>query len=521
MQKSSGALHWGVVHIEEISVKLTRQENADHFGVSIGETVSVGFEEYVAAVTASELASGGLEGCKAQAVAARTFAVSRGVLNGKAISDSSSVAQAYRATRYNARLYPVPLQAAQETAGEIITYNGKPISAVYSSSNGGRTVSSQERWGSIRPYLIAQDDPWDAAAGHKKNGHGVGMSQCGARYAAGLGISYRDILAFYYPGTQLRSGYGKAVITTAFKCEAADKVVTLARERIGDPYVFGAWGEDCTPANRRKRIRADQPNTVNRCQVLKGSKTTCEGCKYKGRACYDCRGFTYCMLKTALNIVISGQGATSQYDNSANWEARGTTDAGMPNCVCCIFKQVNGKTMSHTGLHVGDSRIIHCSGEVKEGVMDKTWTHWAIPKGMYTREELERMELITVTSILKRGSKGANVITLQNNLNQLGFSCGEADGKFGAATESAVRSFQAAYNLTVDGVAGSVTQNTIRKALDGTGGEEAAPVGPASEMDILKARIGDLENMMAELAERINTLESAGRGGESNARLDN
>lgn len=507
MQKSSGALHWGVVHIEEISVKLTRQENADHFGVSIGETVSVGFEEYVAAVTASELASGGLEGCKAQAVAARTFAVSRGVLNGKAISDSSSVAQAYRATRYNARLYPVPLQAAQETAGEILTYNGKPISAVYSSSNGGRTVSSQERWGSIRPYLIAQEDPWDAAAGHKKNGHGVGMSQCGARYAAGLGISYRDILAFYYPGTQLTTGYGKAVNAVRFHSEKADKVVALAKERIGDPYVFGAWGEACTPANRRKRIRADQPNTVNRCQVLKGSRSTCDGCKYKGRACYDCRGFTYAMLKEAIGIVISGQGATTQYNSSANWEKRGTTSGGMPNCVCCIFKQVNGKTMSHTGLHAGDSKTIHCSGEVKEGIVDKTWTHWAIPKGMYTQEELNRMELITVTSILKRGSKGDNVIALQNNLNQLGYSCGEADGKFGAMTESAVRKFQADHHLTVDGIAGSATQNEILKALHGPDTEDPTPVGPASELDILKARIGDIENSIAELIERITALE--------------
>lgn len=496
----------GVIRIEKISVILTRQENAEHFGVSVGDTVRVDFEEYVAAVTASELASGGLEGCKAQAVAARTFAVSRGVLNGKAISDSSSTAQAYRARRYNAKMYPVPVLAAQETAGQILTYGGKAISAVYSASNGGRTVSSQERWGSIRPYLIAQEDPWDAAAGHKKNGHGVGMSQCGARYAAGLGISYQDILAFYYPGTELSSGYGKGEIIMGFRNEKAEKVIALSKERIGDPYVFGAWGEECTPANRRKRVRADQPNTVKRCQVLNGSRSSCEGCKYKGRACYDCRGFTYAMLKEAIGIVISGQGATMQYNNAANWEARGTTDAGMPNCVCCIFKQVNGKTMSHTGLHIGDSKVRHCSGEVKDGIMDKSWTHWAIPKGMYTSDELKEMELITVSSILKRGSKGPNVVTLQNNLNQLGYSCGEADGKFGSMTESAVRSFQADYHLTVDGIAGSVTQNEILKAVSGSV-EKPEPIGPASDLDILKARIGDLENIMKDLAGRLKTLE--------------
>ena len=36
-------------------------------------------------------------------------------------------------------------------------------------------------------------------------GHGVGMSQRGAQTMAQQGMSFRDILAFYYPGTQLRT----------------------------------------------------------------------------------------------------------------------------------------------------------------------------------------------------------------------------------------------------------------------------------------------------------------------------
>jgi len=45
--------------------------------------------------------------------------------------------------------------AAEETMGQILTYNGKPISAVYSHSNGGRTRSSKEVWGTEYPYLIS------------------------------------------------------------------------------------------------------------------------------------------------------------------------------------------------------------------------------------------------------------------------------------------------------------------------------------------------------------------------------
>jgi len=86
-----------------ISVKITRTENANYFGCNVGDTVQVEFEQYVAAVVASEFASGGPEALKAQAVASRTYAMSRGVLNGTPISDASSSAQAYRAPRYSSK----------------------------------------------------------------------------------------------------------------------------------------------------------------------------------------------------------------------------------------------------------------------------------------------------------------------------------------------------------------------------------------------------------------------------------
>lgn len=185
----------------DISVRITRDENAEYFGVEVWDVVKVPFEQYVAGVVASEVGNSALEVCKAQAVASRTFAVSKGVLDGKTISDASSTDQAYRAGRTGSGLYPNAEQGTRETAGQILTYNGQPINAVYSASNGGRTVSSQERWGGVRPYLIAQDDPWDNA--EKRTGHGVGMSQLGAKAMAAAGKDYREILAFYYPGTQI------------------------------------------------------------------------------------------------------------------------------------------------------------------------------------------------------------------------------------------------------------------------------------------------------------------------------
>lgn len=61
--------------VPEITVRITQGENAAFFGVGIGDTVNVDFEEYVAAVTASEIGESGMEACKAQAVAARSLAI--------------------------------------------------------------------------------------------------------------------------------------------------------------------------------------------------------------------------------------------------------------------------------------------------------------------------------------------------------------------------------------------------------------------------------------------------------------
>ena len=116
-----------------IKVKITRQENANYFSKELNSIVEVDFEKYIAAVVASEIGNSNIEACRAQAIAARTYAVYKGALNEKVISDDSAVAQAYRAPRYNKTFYPNCIQAAEDTKGQILIYNNKPIEAVYSS----------------------------------------------------------------------------------------------------------------------------------------------------------------------------------------------------------------------------------------------------------------------------------------------------------------------------------------------------------------------------------------------------
>lgn len=58
---------------------------------------------------------------------------------------------------------------------------------------------------------------------------------------------------------------------------------------------------------------------------------------------------------------------------------------------------------------------------------------------------------------LKKGDEGDAVRLLQNELRSYGFLKSAADGSFGAATETAVKSFQSANGLTADGKAGAST----------------------------------------------------------------
>jgi len=188
-----------------MKVKLTKQLNADFYHVSVNSVIEISEKEYLRGVVASEIGNAHKEACRAQAVVSRTF-IYYDVKKGKAISDSSSSSQCFNALRAHNEAYHFAHQAVDDTDGEMLYHDNQPISPCsYSSSNGGKTTSSKDRWGGYRPYLIEHDDPFDyAGTKGRKTGHGVGMSQAGAKYMAQQGLSYREILLFYYPGTQLQ-----------------------------------------------------------------------------------------------------------------------------------------------------------------------------------------------------------------------------------------------------------------------------------------------------------------------------
>jgi KAP family P-loop domain/Putative peptidoglycan binding domain/TIR domain len=88
--------------------------------------------------------------------------------------------------------------------------------------------------------------------------------------------------------------------------------------------------------------------------------------------------------------------------------------------------------------------------------------------------------------VLKRGSKVAAVLELQQKLNQVGHNVGTADGIFGPKTESALKHFQRSRGLTADGIAGPNTLSELAQAAS-AGGSEVPQRPPSPAVDqILK-----------------------------------
>ena len=70
-------------------------------------------------------------------------------------------------------------------------------------------------------------------------------------------------------------------------------------------------------------------------------------------------------------------------------------------------------------------------------------------------------------SLLKRGSKGVQVITLQHLLIKEGYSLGDygIDGDFGSATEKAVKKYQSKHGLDSDGIVGLLTWSELLRGI--------------------------------------------------------
>ena len=282
------------------------QKSITVFFNDTGEKKTIDIEEYLLGVVAAEMpANFPLEALKAQAVASRSYALDKMVSGGNKIENhhgadvctDSSHCKAWiskedrfkKWAKSEAEKNWAKISAAvSETAGEYMTFEGEPITAVFYAISSGTTERAEDVWGGNVPYLQNADSSPDVnAPGYHSSvtcskkefrqkisahypdislgenpsgwygderrssggavlscrignktlkgtdvrrvfglrshnytlsyqqdtftfdvvgfGHGVGMSQWGAKFYADQGKNYHDILRIYYKGISFSS----------------------------------------------------------------------------------------------------------------------------------------------------------------------------------------------------------------------------------------------------------------------------------------------------------------------------
>lgn len=130
---------------------------------------TVDIEDYVRGVVPNEMFAD-LEAYKVQAVISRTYAIYVRDAERKHKADGFDICTTGHCQVYRGMDSERPLsdQAVETTRGQVLTYQGRPILAAYSSNAGGITQPVDEAWpGSIRanfPYLCSVSSPYDNQA---------------------------------------------------------------------------------------------------------------------------------------------------------------------------------------------------------------------------------------------------------------------------------------------------------------------------------------------------------------------
>lgn len=159
---------WGNAYIETPAGNVydgvfafKRYNNGETDGVSLINVIPL--EAYIAGVLPYETSNTWpMETQKAFAITVRSYTLTQMDKHGSYDFDlcNTTHCQVYKGA---GRINDSVMQAVSETKGKVITYDGSIISAYYSSSMGGVTVSAKDAWGGTGsyPYLQAVETPWE------------------------------------------------------------------------------------------------------------------------------------------------------------------------------------------------------------------------------------------------------------------------------------------------------------------------------------------------------------------------
>lgn len=228
-------------------------------------------------------------------------------------------------------------------------------------------------------------------------------------------------------------------------------------QSLVDGKAVYVWGANCEKITEGMTMRLFKTYGTSKYNKSYYTGKLAEG---KGRIGADCSGSFR---------PVSGYDATANgyYTKCTKKGEIGTLPKNTP---CMVFIKQSGK-MVHVGWYDGAGKVYEMRSSalnVRYDDISPRWTHWGIPEFVDYSEQEEKKEVNFMVELkeLKKGDKGAQVKALQILLIGNGYSCGGtgSDGSFGANTDAAVRKYQKAKGLSVDGIAG---KNTFTKLLKG------------------------------------------------------
>ncbi len=179
------------------------------YRIEEGRTVTIDLEEYVAGVVAGEMpASFETEALKAQAVAARTYGISktiRGKEKGNSAEHLSAAlcdgthCQVYRSEKeleeikgkeWMADGWRKILEATEATAGEIMYHDGELVEQpLFHSASGGKTENSEDVFVSALPYLRSVESLFEGDAPYQNESISISQSTFAKKISEKFGAS--------------------------------------------------------------------------------------------------------------------------------------------------------------------------------------------------------------------------------------------------------------------------------------------------------------------------------------------
>lgn len=241
---------------------------AGQAGMTLVNVVSL--ETYLRSVVPEEMPTDWpTEALKAQSVAARSFALKN---RGRHASEGYDLC-----TTTHCQLYTgitsekmASNAAVRATRGEVLTYGGQPIEALFHTDSGGMTENSEDVWGSYVPYLRAVKDtpaktmPWtktvskdDLERKLAAKGHSVGKIRSIALSPLAIGHAAKDRTSSGRVKTMTVTGTkGTATLSgttwrsllglksTLFDAKLAKDAITFTGYGAGHGLGISQWGAE-------------------------------------------------------------------------------------------------------------------------------------------------------------------------------------------------------------------------------------------------------------------------------------